>query len=61
MIPGFISRHNLCKLLYFEVCESMLIALIRVKHIKDMKEADKLKMIKSVNPELIELYSNIAY
>lgn len=55
----FTSKYKLTKLVYYEVHESMLAAIIREKQIKDMNRNDKLEMVYTVNPELHDLYNDV--
>jgi len=53
------NARPLHKLVYFEVVESQLQAIIREKQIKDMNRADKIEMIKKINPSFEDLYLRI--
>jgi putative endonuclease len=55
----FTSKYKLNKLLYYEICETIEQAIIREKQIKDMNRADKIILIKKINPEFKDLYDNI--
>ncbi len=59
LIKGFTSKYHLHKLVYYEIVEGELQAIIREKQIKDMNRANKLNMIKKFNPEFIDLYQEI--
>ena len=54
--PGFSSRYNLSKLVYYEVFETVNDAIKREKQIKAGSRKDKLKLTKSTNPEFEDLY-----
>ncbi len=59
LIEGFTKKYHLHKLVYFEILEDQLQAIIREKQIKDMDRIDKLKMIQESNSQLDDLYSKI--
>ena len=42
---GFTAKYNLNKLIYYEVHDTIMQAIIREKQIKDMNRTDKLNMI----------------
>ncbi len=56
---GFTKKYHLHKLLYYEVVDGELQAIIREKQIKDMDRKDKLEMIKKLNPTFVDLYNTI--
>jgi putative endonuclease len=51
LVPGFTSRHEVNKLVYFESCPEIQGAIIREKQLKDWTRKRKLALIESVNPE----------
>lgn len=55
----FTSKYCLYKLVYYEVIEGQIQAIVREKQIKDMNRIDKLKMIKLFNPDFSDLYEKI--
>ncbi|MDP3948161.1 MAG: GIY-YIG nuclease family protein [bacterium] len=59
LVKGFTKKYHLHKLVYYENIEGEIEAIIREKQIKDMNRADKLKMIREINPELKDLYQAI--
>jgi putative endonuclease len=59
LTPGFSSKYNLNKLVYYEVFESVIEAIAREKQIKGGSRADKIKPIKSVNPEFEDLWNKL--
>ncbi|KKP93964.1 MAG: hypothetical protein UR98_C0001G0049 [Parcubacteria group bacterium GW2011_GWA1_36_12] len=59
LVSGFTKKYHLHKLVYFEVVEGQLQAIIREKQIKDMNRADKLEMIFKINPSFEDLYLKI--
>ena len=59
LVDGFTKKYHLHDLVYYEVIEGELQAIIREKKIKDMNRIDKLNMIKKLNPQLKDLYQTI--
>lgn len=56
---SFTARYDLNKLIYFELCDNSISAIIREKQIKDMSRSEKLEMIKKFNPSFDDLYDSI--
>lgn len=59
LIDGFTKKYNITKLVYFEILEGMINAIVREKQIKDMNRNEKLQMIRKMNPTLRDLYYSI--
>ena len=59
LADGFTKKYNLDKLVYFESFEDINEAINREKQIKGGSRKDKVKLIKSTNPEFKDLYSQI--
>ena len=59
LIDEFTKKHNLTECLYFEFTEAPWQALIREKQIKNMGRAEKLTLIKTKNPLLIDIYGEL--
>jgi len=59
LIPGFTSKYNLHKLVYYEVIDGIKQAIIREKQIKDLNRIDKISLIKRFNPSMKDLYNTI--
>lgn len=59
VVKGFTQKYHLHDLLYFEVLDDPMNAIIREKQIKDMNRADKIEMIKKLNPTMLDLYKTI--
>jgi len=55
LIPGFTSKYNITKLVYYEECNGDRVALAREKQIKGWSRAEKIALIESANPEWREL------
>lgn len=56
---GFSKRYNLNILLYYEVHDTIMQGIIREKQIKDMNRKEKIKIIKTMNPDFIDLYPKV--
>jgi putative endonuclease len=54
-IPGFTQKYNITRLVYFESSDDVTAAIAREKQIKGMLRSKKLALIKTLNPELIDL------
>ena len=59
LISGFTSKYNCHKLLYYEAIDSMGLAIVREKQIKNLNRLDKLNLIKKTNPDFKDLYAEI--
>lgn len=59
LIKGFSTKYNCNKLGYYEVHDSMEVAIMREKQIKAGSRKNKLKLIESINPNWLDLYDNI--
>ena len=59
VIEGFTKKYNLHKLVYFEQCEDIRVAIQREKQIKKWKRGWKLELIEKLNPNWKDLYEEI--
>jgi putative endonuclease len=57
LIPGFTSKYNVHKLVYFEETEDVLTALEREKEIKRWRREKKNILVEKRNPEWKDLSS----
>lgn len=55
LVPGFTSKYNITKLVYYEEGNDVNVALAREKQIKGWLRAKKIALIESVNPEWKDL------
>jgi putative endonuclease len=59
LVPGFTSRYNVTRLVYFETFDDVLRAIAREKQIKAGPRWKKVALVKSQNPEWRDLYDDI--
>ena len=59
LADGFSSKYKLHTLVYYELHESMYLAISREKQIKAGSRAKKLQLIESANPNWEDFYSLI--
>jgi putative endonuclease len=59
LVDGFTRKYGVHLLVYFEMHESMVAAIMREKQIKAGSRAAKLRLIEAMNPEWQDLYSGI--
>ncbi len=59
MVQGFTEKYNLHKLVYYEVFEDMMNAIIREKQIKGWLRSKKISLIEKANANWTDLYSTI--
>ena len=55
LIPGFTSRYNINRLIYFETFGEIRDALAREKQLKNWSRAKKEKLIEAINPQWNDL------
>jgi len=55
MVEGFTKKYNICKLLYFETFADIYSAIAREKTIKGWLRRKKIELIKSVNPDWVDI------
>ncbi len=59
LVTGFTYKYQLHKLVYYEVLDTIELAIIREKQIKDMNREEKPLMIRGFNPEFGDLYHEL--
>ncbi len=59
LVPGFTTRYNVQKLVYYEVFSDPTTAIEREKQIKAGSRRNKIKLINAMNPEWRDLYDEI--
>ena len=55
IVPGFTSKYNITRLVFFEVTQDIQAAISREKQIKGWLRKKKIALIESVNPEWKDL------
>ncbi len=58
-IEGFTKKYGCTILVYYEICDSMDVAIAREKQLKAGSRKRKIMLIESVNPQWTDLYSEI--
>jgi len=56
---AFCKKYNLTDLVYFEEFDDINSAIQREKQVKNWKREWKLNLIKSLNPEMLDLFEGI--
>ncbi len=55
LVPGFTTKYNISKLVYYEITNSIEAAIAREKQIKGWLRRKKIALIESQNPEWRDL------
>jgi len=58
-VSGFTEKYNLHKLIYYEIFEDMINAIMREKQIKGWLRSKKISLIGKTNPDWDDLYKSI--
>jgi putative endonuclease len=58
-VPGFSSRYNITRLVWFEIYDDPISAISREKELKKWKRSWKVQMIETQNPAWDDLYESI--
>ena len=59
LVAGFTQKYNVDRLVYFEVCGSIVVAIEREKQIKGRSRKKKQDLINTLNPEWDDLYRSL--
>jgi len=59
LLPGFTSRYDIRRLVWFEIYDDPTNAIAREKEIKKWRRAWKIDLIEKENPDWKDLYSEI--
>jgi putative endonuclease len=59
VVPGFTSRYNITRLVWFEIYDDPISAISREKGLKKWKRAWKTQLIEAQNPLWEDLYESI--
>jgi putative endonuclease len=60
LVDGFTKRYDVAKLIYFETHYDVEAAITREKQMKKWNRAWKVRLIEESNPNLDDLYNQIA-
>jgi putative endonuclease len=58
-VPGFASRYNITRLVWFEIYDDPISAISREKEQKKWKRSWKTQLIEAQNPQWEDLYESI--
>ncbi len=61
LVPGFTSRYNVTRLVYFEEFPTMLEAIAREKQLKGWRREKKVTLIEAMNPRWRDLSEDWRY
>jgi putative endonuclease len=59
LVPGFTTRYNVDKLVYYEVADNPEAAIMREKQIKGGSRRKKIDLINSMDPQWQDLYETL--
>jgi putative endonuclease len=59
LVDGFTKRYGIHRLVWYELCETMDLAISREKSLKEWKRKWKLELIERANPTWEDLYPSI--
>ena len=59
LVAGFTQKYNVDRLVYYEVCSGIVVAIEREKQIKGWSRKKKQDLINALNPEWDDLYRSI--
>ena len=59
LVAGFTQKYNVDRLVYFEVCSGIVVAIEREKQIKGWSRKKKQDLINTLNPEWDDLYRSL--
>jgi putative endonuclease len=58
-VPGFTSKYNITRLVWFEIYDDPISAISREKELKKWKRSWKVQLIETNNSEWNDLYESI--
>ncbi|WGS23830.1 GIY-YIG nuclease family protein [Bradyrhizobium sp. ISRA464] len=58
-VPGFTSRYNITRLVWFEICDDPISAISREKELGKRRWSWKTQLIEATNPQWNDLYESI--
>ena len=60
-MDGFTARYDVNRLVWFEMCDTMEVAIIREKQLKNWKRKWKLDLIEAGNPRWCDLAEDLGF
>ena len=58
-VPGFSSRYNITRLVWFEIYDDPISAISREKELKKWRRDWKTQLIEAENPQWLDLFESI--
>jgi putative endonuclease len=58
-VPGFTSKYNITRLVWFDIYDDPISAISREKELKKWRRAWKVQLIEAQNPDWNDLYESI--
>lgn len=58
-VKGFTQKYNVDRLVYYEACDNIVVAIEREKKIKGWSRKKKNDLVNAFNPEWKDLYQSI--
>jgi putative endonuclease len=58
-VPGFTSKYNITRLVWFEIYDDPISAISREKELKKWRRAWKVQLMEAQNPDWNDLYESI--
>jgi putative endonuclease len=59
LVKGFTQKYNVDRLVYYEACANIVVAIEREKQIKAWSRKKKNELINALNPEWNDLYRSL--
>ncbi|ASQ46347.1 GIY-YIG nuclease family protein [Legionella clemsonensis] len=59
LVRGFTQKYNVDRLVYYEACENIIVAIAREKQIKGWSRKKKDALISVANPQWEDLYRSL--
>lgn len=59
LVAGFTKKYNVDRLVYYEVCSDIVVAIEREKKIKGWSRKKKQDLINTLNPDWNDLYQSL--
>jgi putative endonuclease len=59
LVKGFTQKYNVDRLVYYEACDNIVVAIEREKQIKGWSRKKKIALINTLNPEWFDLYRSL--